>query len=126
VTSVQGAGGNRHDSIELLAGAVGALWRWRVELVLLVLPVLAWRLLAGPLGELAAAAVVAWALAGLLASPGACDALLRWLRSRSVRRRVRRAWLDAGLAPARLGRLRKVPAGEVARLRVPSVARSRT
>jgi hypothetical protein len=120
VSTVRRAGTNGHDSIELLAGAAGALWRWRLELVLLALPVLAWRLLAGRLGEVAAAAVVAWALAAVVASPGACDALARWLRARHVRRRVRRAWLDAGLVVPRLGRLRAVPAGEVAPVRVPS------
>jgi hypothetical protein len=37
-----------------------------------------------------------------------------------VRRRFRRAWVDAGLAPMRLARVRAVPAGELAELRVSS------
>jgi hypothetical protein len=114
------AGREREDGLELLAGAVGALWRWRVELALLALPVVAWRLLAGSVGELAAAAVLAWVLLGVLASPGACGALVRCLRTRRLHRRFRRAWIDAGLPRIRLGHVRAVPAGEVGRVRVSS------
>jgi len=120
VSGVQGAGRDGQGLPVLAAGAAGALWRWRVELALLALPAIAWRLLARPLGELAAGAVVAWAVAGVLASPGASGALSRWLRARHVRRRFRRAWIDAGLAPLLLGRLRTVPAGESAPVRVSS------
>jgi hypothetical protein len=54
----------------LATGAAGALWRWRLELVLLALPAAAWSLLAGPLGGFAAAAVVAWIVAVLVVVPG--------------------------------------------------------
>lgn len=114
------AGGDGQGGMVLATGAVGALWRWRVELALLAVPALAWRLLARPLGELAAATIVAWAVLGVLASPRVRGMLLRWLGAARVRRRFRRAGIDACLAPVRLGRLRTVPAGEVARVRVSS------
>jgi FtsK/SpoIIIE family len=104
----------------LAAGALGGLWRWRVELALLAVPVGAWWLVTRSVGELAAAALVAWAVAGLLVSPARWRALVRVLRSRRLRRRFRRAWVDAGLAPVRLGRIRAVPAGEVAPVHVSS------
>jgi hypothetical protein len=63
---------------------------------------------------------VAWALAGALVSPARQRALVRLLRACRVRRRFRRARIDAGLPPVRLGRLRTVPAGELARVRVSS------
>jgi FtsK/SpoIIIE family len=120
MSGMGGAGNNAKDGLELAAGALGALWRWRVELVLLALPVAAWLLLTQALGALAAGAVVAWALAGVLASPGSRAALLRWLRATHTRRRFWRARVDVGLAPVRLGRLRTVPAGDVASIRVSS------
>jgi hypothetical protein len=112
--------GNEQGTPELVAGALVAVWGWRIELVLVAVPVLAWWLLARSLGELAAAAIVAWALAGLLVSPWRRAALARLLRACRARRRFRRARVDAGLAPVRLGRVRQVPAGEVARVRVSS------
>jgi hypothetical protein len=114
------AAGKEQGAPELVAGALVAVWGWRVELALLALPAGAWRLLAGSVGELAAAAIVAWTVAGLLVSPARQRALARLLRACGVRRRFRRAWVDAGLAPVRLGRIRAVPAGEVARVRVSS------
>ena len=93
---------------------------WRVELALIALPVSGWWLLARPLGPLAAAAIIAWAVAGLLVSPVRQDALLRLLRGRRLRRRFRRAWIDAGLPPVRLGRIRAVPAGDRAAVHVSS------
>jgi hypothetical protein len=45
---------------------------------------------------------------------------MRLLRARRLHRRFRRAWVDAGLAPMRLARVRAVPAGELAELRVSS------
>jgi hypothetical protein len=104
----------------LATGAVGALWRWRVELALLALPAAAWWLLARRLGELAAAMVLAWIVGALLVVPGSRGALVRLLRVMRVRRRFWRARVDAGLAPVRLGRLRAVPAGELASIRVSS------
>jgi hypothetical protein len=105
---------------ELLLGGLVGLWRWRLELALLAVPAVVWWLLAGPLGQLAAAAVVTWAVAGVLVSPGSRGALLRWLHAMRVRRRFHRARVDARLAPVRLARLRAVPAGEAAGIRVSS------
>jgi hypothetical protein len=114
------AGTERLDWPELVVGGLGALWRWRLELALLAVPAGVWGLLAGPLGELAAAAVVAWLVAGVLVSPGSRGALVQWLRAMRVRRRFWRARGDAGLPPVRLSRLRVVPAGDTAVIRVAS------
>jgi hypothetical protein len=105
---------------ELVVGGLGAVWRWRLELALLALPTVTWWLLADPLGGLAAAAVVAWMVAGVLVSPGSRAALVRWLHAMQVRRRFHRARVDAGLPPIRLSRLRQVPAGDSAAIRVVS------
>ena len=59
-------------------------------------------------------------LAGVLASPQARGLLARTLQGRRLRRRFRRGRIDAGLPPVRLGRLRRVPAGELAAIRVAS------
>jgi hypothetical protein len=117
---VRRAGGDEQRGLELAVGAIGTLWRWRLELALLALPLLMWWLLSGPLGELAAAAIVAWTVLGVLASPWARGALGRGLQAARVRRQFRRAWIDAGLPPMRLARVRTVPAGEVARVWVSS------
>jgi hypothetical protein len=115
------AGGHEQDEwTALAAGALGGLWRWRIELALLAVPAGAWWLLARSLDELAAAALVAWAIAGVLASPARLRALVRLLSARHLRRRFRRAWIDAGLPPVRLGRIRAVPAGDQATVHVSS------
>src|SRR5687767_11538333 len=57
---VRRGGGQADEWAALVGGAVGALWRWRVELALLAVPAGAWWLLARPLGAAAAAAIVAW------------------------------------------------------------------
>jgi hypothetical protein len=62
VSRVRGAGSGAQDRPDLVAGTLGALWRWRVELALLALPVVAWRLLARQIGDLAAGALVGWAV----------------------------------------------------------------
>jgi FtsK/SpoIIIE family len=61
-----------------------------------------------------------WMVAGVLVSPARLRALVRLLRARHLRRRFRRAWIDAGLPPVRLGRIRAVPAGDQASVRVSS------
>ena len=115
-SSRAGAGGGR----SWLAGVLGGLWRWRVELALLTLGLLVWRVLAGPLGAVPAVVLVAWAVSGLLVLAPARALLVRTLRVRRLRRRFRRGWIDAGLPAVALGRLRPVPAGEVAAIRVAS------
>jgi hypothetical protein len=117
---VRRAGHNGDEWTALAVGAVSGLWRWRVELALLAGPAGAWWLLARSVGELAAAALVVWVIAGMLASPARLGALVRLLRARHLRRRFRQAWIDAGLPPVRLGRIRAVPAGDQASLRVSS------
>jgi hypothetical protein len=76
--------------------------------------------LAGPLGAVPAVVLVAWAVSGLLVLEPARAVLVQTLRVRRLRRRFRRAWIDAGLPAVALGRLRPVPAGEVAAIRVAS------
>jgi hypothetical protein len=107
-------------SPELLAGALGGVWRWRVELALVALGLLVWRVLAGPLGVLPAVVLVAWGVSGLLVLAPVRALLVRTLRARRLRRRFRRGWVDAELPAVALGRLRPVPAGEVAAIRVGS------
>ena len=114
------AGGQADEWAAVAVGAIGGLWRWRVELALLAVPAGAWWLLANSVGELAAAALVVWMVAGVLVSPARLRALVRLLRARHLRRRFRRAWIDAGLPPVRLGRIRAVPAGDQASVRVSS------
>jgi hypothetical protein len=117
---VRRAGGQADEWAALVVGAVGGLWRWRTELALLALPVVGWRLLARPLGPIAAAAVVGSTVAAVLLWPPVRDRLVRWLRAARLRRRFRRAWQDAALGRVRLGRLRPIPAGEAARIRIAS------
>ena len=59
-------------------------------------------------------------LAGVLASSPARGLLARTLQERRLRRRFRRGRIDAGLPAVALGRLRRVPAGELAAIRVAS------
>ena len=56
----------------------------------------------------------------MLASRSARGLLARTLQGRRLRRRFRRGRIDAGLPPVVLGRLRRVPAGELAAIRVAS------
>jgi FtsK/SpoIIIE family len=104
----------------LLGSMLGGLWRWRVELVLVGAAGLVWRVLAGPLGAVPALVLVAWAVSGMLVLAPTRALLVRTLRVRRLRRRFRRGWTDAGLPAVALGRLRPVPAGEVAAIRVAS------
>ena len=77
-------------------------------------------MLARPLGAVPAVLLSAWVVSGLLAVAPARALLVRTLRVRRLRRRFRRGWIDAGLPAAALGRLRPVPAGEIAAIRVAS------
>jgi hypothetical protein len=117
------AGSGGQDWPDLAAGTLGGLWRWRVELALLALPVAGWRVLAPHIGDLAAGALMTWAVAAVLVSPRARGALLRWLHGTAVRRSWARAVADVGLAagPLRAPRVVKatrIPAGDVLRVRV--------
>lgn len=105
------------DWLALVVGVVGAIWRWRLELVLVLGPVVAWELLADELDPVAAAAIVVVSIALALAPKGSRGALVRWLRAARVRRRWRRAWLDVGLPRVSARRVWQVPAGELVRIR---------
>ena len=113
----------------LLGGGLAGLWRWRLELALVGVPVLCWRLLARPTSPLAAAAIVTATAGSVLVSPGARGALVRWLKAARVRRRWRRAWVDVGLPRVAARRVWEVPAGELVRIRcsrgssIPTVAK---
>jgi hypothetical protein len=121
VTTVRATGRQRAEGWpELLAAVLGGLWRWRVELALVTVALLVWRALAGPLGALPAVVLVVWAVSGLLVLAPVRGVLVRMLRLRRLRRRFRCGWIDAGLPAVALGRLRPVPAGEVAAVRVAS------
>jgi hypothetical protein len=106
-------------AIELLAG----LWRLRLELALVGAAAAAQRLLARPLGDALAAALV-FALVGapLVATPSR-RLLARSLRLAHLRRAWERAATDAGLSggPLRMARVLRAsrePAGDELRVRV--------
>ena len=102
--------------LRLVGEAGRAAWRWRLELGLVVVPVVAWRLLGRSLGSFPAAGVLAVTAAVVLAVPGRVGALVRWLRAARVRRRWRRAWVDVGLPRVAARRVSWVPAGELVRI----------
>jgi hypothetical protein len=101
----------------LVGGAVAAVWRWRLELLLVLVPLLAWQELSDEVGPSAASMVLALAVAIVLAPSSSRGALVRWLQAARVRRRWRRAWLDVGLPRVTARRVRQVPAGELVRIR---------
>jgi hypothetical protein len=103
--------------LRLVGDAGGAVWRWRLELGLVVVPVVAWRLLGRSLGSFAAVGVVLVTAAVVLMVPGSRAALVRWLKAARVRRRWRRAWVDVGLPRVAARRVSWVPAGELVRIR---------
>jgi hypothetical protein len=111
------------ETAALAAGVLAALWGWRLELVLLVAAFGVERLLSGWLGEWPAAVVVL-ALVVLVGLVGPARRLLwRALRRAWVRRAFERATIDAGLSegPLRVPRVlavKRVPAGDVLRVRV--------
>ena len=112
----------------LVGGALGGVWRWRLELALVSVPYVAWRLLARSTGSLSASLVVGVTVAAVVVMPGARGALWRWLKANRVRRAWRRAWLDVGLPRVAARRVWQVPAGELVRIRcsrgssIPTVA----
>jgi DNA segregation ATPase FtsK/SpoIIIE-like protein len=103
--------------LTLVGSTLAALWRWRLELVLVAAPLLAWRSLSRPLGPALAGALLVVVLVAVLTP----KQLRRWLWSRlraaRLRRRWRRAWLDVGLPKVAARRVWQVPAGELLRIR---------
>ena len=106
------------DWFLLAAGSVGALCRWRVEMLALGAPLLAADAIEPAFGDLGAKVVVAAAVATLIVVPTSRVWLLRVQRSARLRRRWRRAWIACGLPKVRAGRITRVPAGEQMRVRV--------
>jgi hypothetical protein len=107
----------------LLAGAAVGVWGWRLELGLLGLIVGVQRAVAGVLGELAAAVVVAALLVFAVAVGRVRRRLWRAIGSAWLRRAWRRAVTDAGLAidllrAPRVLAVRRIAAGDVLRVRV--------
>ena len=89
--------------------ALAALWRCRLELVLLAVLVAAQRVLARPLGDAARGRWSwSWAVLGVLASPMLRRPLLRALYVSGLRRAWERAAVDAGCrdGPLRSPRVR--------------------
>src|SRR5207249_262936 len=102
----------------LVGGVLGGLWRARLELAVLAGPVLAYRELAGRVGDAGAVLVVTAAMGLLVGVPVSRRWLARALHAGRVRRRWRRAWVDVGLPRVRAGRVTGVPAGDLVRIRV--------
>src|SRR3954447_15029339 len=108
---------------ELVVLALASIWQCRFELVLLLGAVGAWRLASDAVGEIAAALLL-----GLLAAAAVAVAPSRRLLWHGLRRAwLQRAWehaaVDAGLSAApllvpRVRAARRMPAGDVLRVRV--------
>jgi hypothetical protein len=105
------------ELIALVAGVAGALWRCRLETGLLAVLVLAQRILARLLGDVAAGGLVLAAACALLLVPTVRRWLVRALRAARVRRAWWRAWTDCELPRVRAGRVSTIPAGELVRVR---------
>ena len=101
----------------LVVGALGTVWRCRLELGLVLLLVTGQVLLSELLGEVAAVVLLAVLVAVLLTAPATRDWLLRALRAAWVRRAWWRAWTDCELPRVRAGRVTEIPAGELVRVR---------
>ncbi len=99
------------------------LWRWKLELLLVLGLVGAERLLAAPFGEVAAALVVGVACGSALALRPVRLPVGRRLGSARVRRAWHRAVIDVGLGSPfrvpRVTRVETVPAGDRILLRAP-------
>ena len=101
----------------VVAGAATAVWGFRLELGALLAVVVAHGLLASAVGGGPAWLLMAWALGMVLAVPAWRRRAIASLSAARIRRRWRRAWRDCGLAPVRAGRVTRVPAGELVRVR---------
>jgi hypothetical protein len=103
--------------VELAAGALGELWRCRLELGLLAALAGCMVFVAGLVGEVAGALVVTGGVGALVAMPRSRGWVLRALRASAIRRAWWRAWTDCELPRVRAGRVTAVPAGELVRVR---------
>jgi len=116
-------GNARSERDQLLNGALVGLWRCRVEVAVIVAAVAGQRLLAGPVGDVAASGVVVATAGALVAVAPVRRLAWRVLRRSSVRRSWERAAVDAGLSdgPLRAPRVltvERIPAGDRLRVRV--------
>jgi hypothetical protein len=113
------AGGRRTEPEWPLvaAGAAASVWGFRLELGLLAVAMVVRGVLDGALGAVAGSVVLAAIIGALVAVPACRRGLVRSLRAAQVRRNWRRAWRDCGLARVRAGRVTRVPAGELVRVR---------
>ena len=109
-----------------LAGfLVGAGWRWRTEIGVLLVTVAVWSCLAAVTSRLAAAVLVVILLAAVLASTRV-RARLRWIEHRArLRRRWRQACRHAGLETfnervPRITRIARLAVGEALSVRLPA------
>jgi hypothetical protein len=105
------------EALALMIDAVAGVWRWRLELSLVALPALAHVLLVGLVGDVLGWLLGAAAIGFVLGVPGCRRRLTRALAAARVRRRWRRAWSDCDLLPVHAGRVRRVPAGDLVRVR---------
>ena len=100
---------SRSDLEDLVVGLLWALFGWRVELLGLVVLVIAQRLLAHAVGDVAALAIVL----GLVGAALACRPVRARVGRLGHAMGVRRAWadaaIDAGVAPGRFGALLSCP-----------------
>jgi hypothetical protein len=113
----------RGDAEALLRGLVVELWRWRSELVCVLVLVVAHRLLTIVLGGVAAALVVVVGVAGLAAWRRTRRWFIEALRTARVRRIWDRAAADAGVAASpwrspRVVGITRTAIGELLRVRV--------
>jgi len=103
--------------IALVVGAAGALWRWRLELGLVVV-LIGMQLV---LSQLVAAGVAWVAVVLLVAAVVAVPRSRRWLWralwAARIRRAWWRAWTDCELPRVRAGRVTSIPAGDLVRVR---------
>src|SRR3954452_3189776 len=107
----------------LLAGAAVAVWGWRLELALAGVLVLAQRLLARVVDDVAAAVLVAVLIGAVLAVGSVRRLAWRAVRAAWIRRAWRRAVSDVGLAidalhAPRVVESRRIAAGDMLRVRV--------
>ena len=105
------------DALMLVLGAVGAVWRCRLKIVLAGLPVAVHVLLAGLVGVVAAGVALAAVVVVVLGLPVTRRWLVRALRGAWVRRAWWLAWTDCELPRVRAGRVSAIPAGELVRVR---------
>ena len=105
------------EAVLLVAGAAGLAWRCRLELAIVSVLALAFVLLAGVIGELAAGVLVPMACVAVLTVRRSRRVLVRWRGRRRSWRAWWRAWTDCELPRVHAGHVTTIPAGELMRVR---------